>query len=111
MLSLVLVVLLTSNSPVIEAVVNEAQLKGIQNLVKGNFSRGIYATCRIILFEEKVDFETADSNCKHFDVVMANRCFDKTVWLPTKTRYFIRQKQLVYLQCQAFKTCNMHSIV
>jgi len=43
------------------------QLKGIQNLMK-NLHNGVFTTCNIVFFSDLVDFNTAQENCRKFDV-------------------------------------------
>lgn len=43
--------------------INEQQLHGLKKLLK-NLDSGVFPTCRIVLFSELVDFNTAEKNCE-----------------------------------------------
>lgn len=47
--------------------INEDQLEGLKELIK-NMPAGVYATCEIVLFSDLTDFNTADDNCRKFDI-------------------------------------------
>jgi len=48
---------------------NHNQLTGLKKLLK-NLQAGVYPTCRLILFSELVDYETAEKKCENFDIGM-----------------------------------------
>lgn len=44
-----------------------SEVKGLQVLMKKNVA-GVFATCKLVLFADMVDFETADARCKNFSI-------------------------------------------
>ena len=49
------------------AALDRHQLAGLQQLLK-HLDDGIYPTCNLVLFSELVDYDTADHNCKNFEM-------------------------------------------
>jgi len=49
--------------------IDDKQLHGLKKLLK-NLDSGVFPTCRIVLFSELVDFNTAEKNCQNFDIGM-----------------------------------------
>jgi len=47
---------------------NHDQIRGLKRLIKG--LDNVFPTCNLILFKEKVDYDTADERCKNFDIGM-----------------------------------------
>jgi len=43
------------------------EIKGLRNLMKKNHA-GVFATCKLVLFADMVDFDTADARCKNFSI-------------------------------------------
>jgi len=46
---------------------NVSQLRGLRKLLK-NMDSGTFATCNIVFFSKQVDYNTADQNCKNFNI-------------------------------------------
>ena len=62
---LVLVALCYSGD--ISRAVNQDQIKGLKKLLKG-LDAGVYTTCSIVFFSEKVTYDVADDRCKNFNI-------------------------------------------
>merc|ERR1712224_51446 len=48
---------------------DKSQIHGLKKLLK-NLDAGVFPTCNLVLFSEKVDFNTAEKNCENFDIGM-----------------------------------------
>lgn len=46
---------------------DKRQIKGLKKLLKG-LDAGVFTTCHIVFFSEKVTYDEADNNCKNFDI-------------------------------------------
>jgi len=46
---------------------NDQQLEGLKKLLT-NLPGGVFPTCQLVLFSDQVDYDTADNNCKNFDI-------------------------------------------
>ena len=53
------------------AAIDRKQLRGLRQLLK-HLGDGIYPTCNIVLFSKLVDFDTADNNCRNFELGMSS---------------------------------------
>jgi len=47
-----------------------AEVEGLRALMKQGKRAGFFATCRLVLFSELVDYDTAENGCKTFDIGM-----------------------------------------
>lgn len=47
-----------------------AEVEGLRALMKQGKRAGFFATCRLVLFSEQVDYDTAEEGCKTFDIGM-----------------------------------------
>ena len=51
----------------ISRAVDQDQIKGLKKLLKG-LDAGVYTTCSIVFFSEKVTYDVADDRCKNFNI-------------------------------------------
>jgi len=66
-LLLVLVTWCVLGGPPVAKKVDVNQIKGLKKLLKG-LDAGVFTTCSIAFFSEKVTYDEADERCKNFDI-------------------------------------------
>jgi len=64
---LLLVVVLCASTADIGKAISTDQIRGLKKLLKG-LDSGVFTTCSIVFFSEKVTYDEADLNCRNFDI-------------------------------------------